>query len=435
MESVFRNLQSAPRISLPARTVGPLLLAALWLLPLALPAEAVARRVFVTSVMGTGNLASWPQADPGTLGVAAGNSICQNLAEEAGLSTPQNPKEFRAWLSDSFDDAACLVRGQSGELGSCVGPNPDSLGPFYLSNGITQFSASLGDLIGQKREIYRGALMDEHHDVIPSDLDAYYWTGTEPDGQGSPFYCDGWTSAGAAKFGTTGIAQGTARFWTNAYTAYCSSPRRLLCLEVGAGTLSKLRWSPGQIAFVTSTTTNGDIRNQLPGSGLSGLEVADRICQSSAANAGLPIPDSFRALLSTPNVDAVTRLAGPGPFRRLDGYLLANTVPGLLNGAIGNSIHVDEFGHYLHDQVAVWTGSWYDGTYTGDGCGGWASSSSSGIGGIGWAARSRDPTWLWAGEFTCEKQGRLYCVSSQVTLFWDGFETTGDTSLWSNTVP
>jgi hypothetical protein len=65
-------------------------------------AGAQTRQVFVTSASGSANFSSWPSATPGAVGLEAADSICRNLATTAGLARPD---AFRAWLSDSLDDA------------------------------------------------------------------------------------------------------------------------------------------------------------------------------------------------------------------------------------------------------------------------------------------------------------------------------------------
>ena len=61
---------------MPQRFRIVLVLAAGFAVALVGPADAVKRRAFVTSVSGTGNLASWPDAG-GQFALAAGDSICR----------------------------------------------------------------------------------------------------------------------------------------------------------------------------------------------------------------------------------------------------------------------------------------------------------------------------------------------------------------------
>ena len=66
---------------------------------------------FVTSVTGTADLGSWPEAGS-AVGASAGDEICRTLATDAGL---QNADTFIAWLSTSTDDAYCRLHGFTGK--------------------------------------------------------------------------------------------------------------------------------------------------------------------------------------------------------------------------------------------------------------------------------------------------------------------------------
>ena len=92
------------------------------------------RVVFVTSVTGTGDLGSWPDAGMAT-GTAAGDAICQARATAAGLANPSN---FVAWLSDSSDDAYCRLHNLSGKKVTNCGQStlPVAAGPWLHPNGI-----------------------------------------------------------------------------------------------------------------------------------------------------------------------------------------------------------------------------------------------------------------------------------------------------------
>ena len=86
--------------------------------------------MFVTSVFGSTNLSTWPQAQ-GQTGLAAGDAICQTLAHDgAGLPTWQ---DFRAWLSTSTEDAYCRVAGFDGLKVDDCGEAPDSPTPAHGS--------------------------------------------------------------------------------------------------------------------------------------------------------------------------------------------------------------------------------------------------------------------------------------------------------------
>ena len=76
-------------------------------------------KMFTSHVTGDGKLEEWPEAADGATGLAAGNSICAKLAQDAGLS---NHASFRAWLSDGTTDAYCNVAGFAGKKADDCGP-------------------------------------------------------------------------------------------------------------------------------------------------------------------------------------------------------------------------------------------------------------------------------------------------------------------------
>lgn len=95
------------------------LLASFSLVPIETTADLDGRKIaFVTSAHGSADLGSWPGADPDTTGLIAADSICANLAADAGLS---NASSFVAFLSDSIDDAYFRINNFSGKKDeSCV---------------------------------------------------------------------------------------------------------------------------------------------------------------------------------------------------------------------------------------------------------------------------------------------------------------------------
>jgi hypothetical protein len=69
------------------------------------PFRADGKKVFLTSVVGNGNLGSWPDAG-GETGIDAGDAICQARAAQGGLQGT-----FKAWLSDSTTEAVGRLTG------------------------------------------------------------------------------------------------------------------------------------------------------------------------------------------------------------------------------------------------------------------------------------------------------------------------------------
>ena len=67
--------------------------------------------------------------------------------------------------------------------------------------------------------------------------------------------------------------------------------------------------------FVTSSTFKGDLRTA--GGGSDGLDGGDRLCNMAAASGKLGA--TFTAWLSSSSTDALSRIAGSGPWQRTDG--------------------------------------------------------------------------------------------------------------------
>ena len=100
-------------------------------------------------------------------------------------------------------------------------------------------------------------------------------------------------------------------------------------------------------------------------------------------------------------------------------------------------MHVDEYGRYIADHTGVWTGTLANGSGAGNGnnCDAWESSEGALEGVYGRAGTAYDESWTEFLSTACSQPFRLYCFSNVVTLFWDNFELTGDTSRWSDIGP
>lgn len=396
----------------------------------AAPAAAVKRRAFVTSVSGTGNLATWVGAG-GLTGLDAADNVCRVRALSGGLP---NAGTYRAWLSTSTTDAYCHVQGLTGKrINQCGGSPQPGAGPWYLANGVSYFAGSLAELTGPEGTIYRPVLLDEFGDEV-SWNDQMYWTGTFVAGTGvGTNDCDDWTSASNASFGKRGAALGSAVVWTERMFSGCDEQLRLLCLEPGASEPQPaLGWSPGSLAFVTSSAGSGDLSSWPEAGGAAGIEAADNVCRNLAAEAHLPAPESFVAWISDTLEDAKDRITSNGPFRRLDSFIVANDKADLVDGSTDNSLHIFEDGRHLTSKEEVWTGTDGDGISKTPNCSDWTSGTTGDLGAIGIAGHARYHAWTANAFGPCHHDRRLYCISNVVTIFWDGFDLTGDTSRWSN---
>ncbi len=395
--------------------------------------SAVKRRSFVTSVEGTGDLFSWAGSS-GATALERGDSICRARATAAGLP---NAATYRAWLSTSTTDAYCHVQGLTGLRSTgCGGAPLPGGGPWYQVNGVTQFTADLETLTGSERVVYRQVLFDEFANAITDSFAGAYWTGSNPTGSASSAHCANWTSNASASSGCSGTSVAGSYSWSYWFWRGCSSQQRLLCLEPGESEATAVAWQPGSLTFATSEKGSGELSSWPHAGSATGLAAGDAICRNLAGEAHLPDPDSFTAWLSDAVTDAVDRLTGNGPYRRLDGFVVANNKAGLASGGTLNSIHVDELFTYLGDNGYTRTGTGADGLGTGEHCLTWSSADPSDQAAAGYATISRDAAWTNFGYGQeCASPARIYCFSNRVTLFWDGFDSTGDTGRWSSTVP
>ena len=392
----------------------------------AVPSNAVTRRAFVTSVTGTGDLSSWAGAS-GATALDKGDSICRASAAAAALP---NPTTYRAWLSSAQTDAYCHVQGLTGQKATgCGGGGLPGAGPWYLRNGITPFTADLATLTGPAKVIYRPVMFDENG-AEPDFANSVIWTGTDADGVFSAANCFGWTNPGAGIVGTIGRSQSSGYGWTGGASWNCAAAQHLLCLEPGASQPFDLGWSPSAIAFASSQYGNGDLGSWPQAGAATGLAAGDAICRNLALAAHLPAPESFVAWLSDATHDALDRVTVDATFRRVDNYPIANSHADLIDGFATNSLHVNEFGSYADLPAGVQTGTFGDGTATTDHCDGWTSGDGPFKASFGGASFARSSLWTDGFANTCDNLRRIYCFANVVTVFWDGFESSG-TTHWS----
>jgi len=157
---------------------------------------------------------------------------------------------------------------------------------------------------------------------------------------------------------------------------------------------------PNNYMFVTSTTYT-------PGA-LGGLAGADAECQARADAAGLS--GTYVAWLSTSTIDARERLAGARGWLRTDGVPFADTVNGLVLGAVLYPPNRDESGNEVPQSALVLTGSDEDGTasYSYSQCGDWATLLNEFT--VGGYAHSGGTYWTFAGARFCnDGDWYLYC--------------------------
>ncbi len=391
---------------------------------------------FVTSDVGTGKLddaAQWP-TNGGLSGLAAADAICRNHAWAAGLPGWDS---FRAWMSDSSNEAYCRVHGLDGAIASNCGQGslPTGAGPWVRVDGAP-WAETIADALGQDGTVYR-PLLDELGDDFGVDtVGQHAYTGTDDTGAYSGSACNNWTQSSGliASSGTPG-SFGSWRWGFNNIMNCSTEFGSLLCLQTGSGPPLPREDGVGRLAFRTSATGPGDLGTWPVLAGHpdapTGLDAGDAVCRTLARQAFLPYADGFTAWLSTSGVDARDRFVHDGPWQRVDGVRIADDLLDLTDDGPEAGIVTDEHGAYL--AIEVHTGTDDDGLRTTQTCGDWMDSGATVY--WGWSSGAYG-YWSKVNDYSCDTPLALYCLadSPHVLTGWDSFET-GDLSRWSAAVP
>ncbi len=155
------------------------------------------------------------------------------------------------------------------------------------------------------------------------------------------------------------------------------------------------------VAFVTSTTSNGD---------LGGQAGADAECASLAAAASLPSA-TYKAWLSTSTLNAGAKLGTARGFVRPDGQPFADQVSDIAAGNILNPLILDESGNNLAHQI-VWTGTTDAGIASPFACGDWLVGTGLSFGELGETTGGAGAWSDDASETSCNAFAHLYCFGT-----------------------
>ena len=173
--------------------------------------------VFLSSAGGKGKLGDWNDAN-GKAGLEAGDTICQKLATDAGLSGT-----YKAWLSTTKVDAKNRIEDTIYHSISVTGLAT----PVKIADNLADLiDGSIDSKIGRK---------DEKGDLAPDGDQTH--TGTRDDGTAkggnNPVYtCNDWTDATAQKTGIRGQNNQKDTQWTNDQSnVACSAVLNLYCFE------------------------------------------------------------------------------------------------------------------------------------------------------------------------------------------------------------
>jgi len=174
--------------------------------------------------------------------------------------------------------------------------------------------------------------------------------------------------------------------------------------QMGTATSGSATTSTAQFAFVTSSTTSGNI---------GGVSTADSTCQSEGANFDDKL--SWVALLSDDSKEAAGRapIAGPVYSTQASPALVAHDYRDLWHGgALSQPLSYDATG--TQHSGSAWTGSTATGTRSdAASCSNWCSASASANGARG-NATTTSASWAYSGLSTCDNSQRFYCVSKSL---------------------
>jgi len=196
-----------------------------------------------------------------------------------------------------------------------------------------------------------------------------------------------------------------------------------------------------RVAFVTSTSGNGNLGSWADAGGKSGLAAADAICQNRASAAGLT--GDFTAWISDTSNDAYCRvhnLAGKktsncgqptlpvaaGPWVRTDGYPYSGIISELTSsGEVYAPARYDEYGILTPGSTFYFTNTLFSGKADlpgGSSCGEWTTTNASDYAGAG----SSDVTAGLMYHAPCSNSAlRLLCMQTGDGPVLPDFATTG----------
>ncbi|MEZ4430206.1 MAG: hypothetical protein R3A51_21200 [Nannocystaceae bacterium] len=184
-----------------------------------------------------------------------------------------------------------------------------------------------------------------------------------------------------------------------------------------------------RLVFITDAMFSGDLVGHLAALAPereveSGVEAADWICHTLAAQAGLipqaddePLEPSFRAWLSAAGQPAASRLAHHELTLLLpNGVVVAEGWAELTSGSLQNPINLTPQFEVTPGNALVWTNSLASGAIASptDDCLGWTSNSFAFYGRIGFNGGVSDGLWTHVegdnGSWSCVSKSSLYCM-------------------------
>jgi len=174
----------------------------------ALPSRhPVAKKAFLTSVTGTGNLSTWADAG-GLAGTVAADAVCQARARFAGYA---NSQSFKALLLNTLSATSRITTN----------------GPWARPDGVT-IATSRTELLDGRLSAPLYLTETNAYLTGTSDTGAV-WTGSNAVGSATFVYCSQWTTTSLT--GTSGRFDLADGRWLSAIQSSCVELQRLYCIE------------------------------------------------------------------------------------------------------------------------------------------------------------------------------------------------------------
>ncbi|MEM6295877.1 MAG: hypothetical protein AAGA54_31690 [Myxococcota bacterium] len=320
------------------------------------PPPPPANLAFVTSTTYVG----------GTLSQAVGDAACAERAAAAGLEGT-----YVAWLSSDETDAIARLadaRGWQRTDGRPFGDRPID--------------------IGQGRVGY--PLNRDEFDMVQPNVTVV--TGTNDEGENSPFNCENWTDTTDANNFRAGYSGQTYVGWTSGFTRVCDTEGHLYCFGVDREQPVSFPDPAARIAFATQT--------EVPGT--AGVEAFDAQCQAEADAAGLT--GEFVALVAVDDSPAAARLELDGlPWKNTLGVRLVDDPADIAGEHILAPPGATASGTPITGRS--WIGALGAGADPDDNCGDW-STPTTGRRGI---VNQSDQWVATGGTANCDEPQRLMC--------------------------
>ena len=151
--------------------------------------------------------------------------------------------------------------------------------------------------------------------------------------------------------------------------------------------------------FITEAMWNGDF---------GGLSGADHRCQAAATAAGLT--GTFMAWMSDRNTAAADRLThAAGPYRGIDGSVVAASWTALTSGHLQNAIGITEVGD-IAVGIPVWTDTLADGTPHDADCLQWTDPGGGSSTGDQGDSDDTTASWTENSQAACSSLASLFCL-------------------------